>query len=102
MEPPDCLSTISPYQLPLILLLLNDELLACCPGTLEPELASRKRTPTVQLSTTAFCVSTKLSVLFRKIIPVRLLVITLLIRMCPLVSFRSIPVRLPSNQQLRI
>src|SRR5437764_13594224 len=71
-------STIWPYQLPLMLLLLKAQLLARWFGESVPPEPSRNSTPAVQLSTIAFSVTMRLSVRFRMIMPVRLLVITLL------------------------
>src|SRR5687767_9909252 len=64
--PPDWRSTTCPYQLPLMLLLLNVEAFACCSGELVPLLASRNRTPTVQLLVISFSTTTVLSVWLRK------------------------------------
>src|ERR1051326_5837726 len=95
IDPPDCRSTICPYQLPLMLLLLNAQLSADWTGILDPsgEPPSRNSTPTVQLSVMKFSVTIKLSVWLRIIMPVRLSVIRLLRTVCPPELLMSMPVR---------
>ena len=61
-----------------MLLLLNREFNAGCGGVFVPPLASRNKTPTVQLLVMKFSTTIMLSVWLRKIIPVRLKSITLL------------------------
>src|SRR4051812_34156326 len=94
-EPPDCRSTIWPYQFALMLLFENVECAADCTGEFVPPLASRNRIPTVQLSRMKFSTTVMLSVWLRKIRPVRLKSIVLLRTVWPLLLLISIPVRLP-------
>ena len=73
-----------------------------CGGTLLPALPSSNSTPTVQLLVICSRSPTVLSVGLRKIIPVRLSLITLLWTTVPVLLLMSIAVRFPVKVLLRI